>query len=100
MNNIKLYILEEARNGVYRVQLIESGIYVRSLANTMIALKILPNFMTFLAAFLVSYITKFWSVFINTDGCMGDMEDLIKQRQVWHLCSSLVCDVTLLYVTL
>ena len=32
---------------------------------------------------------------------MEDMEDLIKQRQLWHLCSSLVvCDVTLLYVTL
>jgi len=47
VNNIKFDILEDVRNGVYRVQLIESGIYVRSLANTMIAMKISPNFMTF-----------------------------------------------------
>jgi len=30
---------------------------------------------------------------------MEDMEDLIKQRQLWRLCLSLVFDVTLLYVT-
>jgi len=49
VNNIKLDILEDVRNGVYRVQLSESGIYVRSFANTMISKKIQPNFMTFLA---------------------------------------------------
>ena len=37
---------------------------------------------------------------INTDGRMEDMEDLIKQRQLWRLCLSLVVfDVALLYVT-
>lgn len=40
MNNIKLDVLEDVRNGVYGVQLIESGLYLRSFVNNMIAMKV------------------------------------------------------------
>jgi hypothetical protein len=39
-NNVKLYLLEDVRNGVCRVQLTEVGVYVWLCTNTVIATKI------------------------------------------------------------